>query len=48
VLAGAVWDSTHVAASAFLPVVASCVIVVTLGPPLTAAATKMLHTSSAD
>ena len=37
-LAGAIWDTTHVAASAFLPVLASSVIVVTLGPRLASAA----------
>jgi CP family cyanate transporter-like MFS transporter len=37
-LAGAVWDTTHVAASAFLPVLASSVIVVLLGPRLASAA----------
>lgn len=37
-LAGAAWDATHIAASAFLPVLAASGIVVVLGPRLTAAA----------
>jgi MFS transporter, CP family, cyanate transporter len=39
-LAGAVWDTTHVAASAFLPVLASSGIVVALGPRLASAASR--------
>lgn len=39
-LAGAVWDLSHVAASAFLPVLASSVIVVSLGPRLASAASR--------
>ena len=38
VLAGAIWDASHVEASAFLPAVAGAVIVVALGPVLTSAA----------
>jgi CP family cyanate transporter-like MFS transporter len=37
-LAGATWDATHIAAMAFLPVLAATAIVVLLGPRLTAAA----------
>jgi len=37
-LAGATWDATHVAASAFLPVLAASAIVVALGPRLVTAA----------
>jgi CP family cyanate transporter-like MFS transporter len=37
-LAGAIWDTSHVAASAFLPVLASSVIVASLGPRLASAA----------
>lgn len=37
-LAGATWDATHIAASAFLPVLAASAIVVALGPALVNAA----------
>ena len=39
-LAGAVWDATHVEASAFLPALAGSAIVATLGPSLVRAATR--------
>ncbi|MBV9170172.1 MAG: MFS transporter, partial [Chloroflexi bacterium] len=39
-LAGAIWDTSHVAASAFLPVLASSVIVIGLGPRLASAAAQ--------
>jgi CP family cyanate transporter-like MFS transporter len=38
-LAGAAWDATHVAASAFLPVLAASAIVVSFAPRLVSAAT---------
>ena len=40
VLAGAVWDATHVEASAFLPALAGSAIVAMLGPSLVRAATR--------
>ena len=39
-LSGAIWDATHVPASAFVPVLAASVIVIVLGPRLLAAALK--------
>jgi hypothetical protein len=39
-LAGALWDTTHVAASAFLPVLASSAVVTLLGPRLCALASS--------
>jgi MFS transporter, CP family, cyanate transporter len=38
VLAGALWDATHFAAAAFVPVLFACGIVVVLGPRLSASA----------
>ena len=37
-VAGALWDTTHLAASAFLPVLASSAVITLLGPRLCAAA----------
>jgi hypothetical protein len=46
VLAGAVWDATHVEASAFLPALAGSALVAALGPRLVMAAATYRGSSS--
>jgi CP family cyanate transporter-like MFS transporter len=44
-LSGAIWDATHVPATAFVPVLAAAIIVATLSPRLIGAALRSLASS---